>query len=156
MKKLAVVAALAWTALVTAPTQAATTTGTFDVNITLTTNCLYAKTADVTFVYTSFQSAATATPGGFTVRCTNMLGYAVSLDALTTTDTATNLTYTLALPADAGSKTGNGLTQAFVVSGTMAGDQAGTCTTAGVGAAAGTCTNTSTTGNKQRTVTITY
>lgn len=153
MKKLAVVAALAWTALVTAPTQAATTTGTFDVNITLTTNCLYAKTADVAFVYTSFQTAATATPGGFTVRCTNTLPYAVALDALTTTDAVTNLTYTLAL--DASSKTGNGLTQAFAVSGTMAGDQAGTCATAGAGTAAGTCTNTLS-ANKQRTVTITY
>ena len=154
MKKLALVTALALTALVTLPSQAATTTGTFDVNITLTTACLYTKTADVTFAYTSFQAAAaTATPGGFNVRCTSTLPYSLALDALSTTDASTNLAYTLSLSATTG--VGNGSNQAFTVTGNMILGQAGTCATVGVGAAAGTCTNSGS-ANKQRTLTITY
>lgn len=154
MKKLALVTALALTAMVTLPLQAATTTGTFDVNITLTTACLYTKTADVTFAYTSFQTtAATAAPGGFNVRCTNTLPYSLALDALTTTDASTQLAYTLSLSSTTG--TGNGNNQPFTVNGTMGLGQAGTCATVGVGAAAGTCTNTLSS-NKVRTLTITY
>ena len=151
MKKLAFVAALALTAMITAPTQAATATGNFDVTIALTSACIYAKTSDVAFLYTSFQSTAAAqtTSGGFTVRCTNTLPYTMALDtAGSYTDQATNLAYTLALSA-AGA-IGNGLAQTFSVTGSIAAGQAGTCAVLG-----GACTNSLST-NKQRTLTITY
>ena len=149
MKKLALVTALALTALITAPAQAATSSGTFNVNIALTSACVYSKTADVTFAYTSFQGAAsTATSGGFTLQCTNTLPYTLALDATSITDTATNLAYTVALSASSG--TGTGVAQTYSVTGSMASGQAGTCATAG-----GACTNTAST-NKVRTLTITY
>lgn len=151
MKKLALVTALALTAMITAPAQAATSTGTFDVAITLTSACIYAKTSDVAFTYTSFQAGAQAqtTSGGFTVRCTNTLPYTMALDALGSyTDQATNLAYTLALSA-AGA-TGIGTAQTFAVTGSIAGGQGGNCSTAG-----GVCTNALST-NKLRTLTITY
>lgn len=151
MKKLALAAALALTAIITVPSQAATATGNFDVNITLTSSCIYAKTSDVAFAYTSFQTTAATqtTAGGFTVRCTNTLPYTMALDAAGSyTDQATNLAYTLALSA-AGA-TGNGSAQAFSVTGSIAANQGGNCATAG-----GVCVNTAST-NKQRTLTITY
>lgn len=151
MKKLALVTALALTAMLTAPAQAATTTGNFDVTIALTSACIYAKTSDVAFTYTSFQTTAQAqtTSGGFTVRCTNTLPYTMALDAAGSyTDEATNLAYTLALSA--ASATGNGLAQTYSVTGSIAANQAGNCATLG-----GACTNASST-NKQRTLTITY
>ena len=151
MKKLALASALALTAMLTAQTQAATATGNFDVAITLTSACVYAKTSDIAFAYTSFQSTAAAqtTSGGFTVKCTNTLPYTMALDAAGSyTDQATNLAYTLALSA-AGA-TGTGLAQTFSVTGSIASGQAGTCATLG-----GACTNSAST-NKQRTLTITY
>jgi|LakMenEpi03Aug12_release.lakeMendotaPanAssembly.Ray.scaffolds.fasta_scaffold196786_4 spore coat protein U-like protein len=151
MKKLALAAALAMTAIITVPSQAATATGNFDVAITLTSACVYAKTSDVAFSYTSFQVAAQAqtTSGGFTVRCTNTLPYTMALDAAGSyTDQATNLAYTLAL-SSAGA-TGNGSAQTYSVTGSIAGGQGGNCATAG-----GVCVNTAST-NKQRTLTITY
>jgi len=151
MKKLTLVASLALAALVTAPTQAATSTGNFDVAITLTSACIYAKTSDVAFTYTSFQTTAAAqtTSGGFTVRCTNTLPYTMALDAAGSyTDQATQLAYTLALSA-AGA-TGNGSAQTYAVTGRIDANQGGNCATAG-----GVCTNTAST-NKQRTLTITY
>lgn len=149
MKKLAYVIALALSAMISAPSQAATATGTFNVNITLTSACLYTKTADVAFAYTSFQgTAAAATAGGFTLQCTNALPYTLALDATSVTDLATNLAYTVALSATSG--TGTGVAQTYSVSGSMASGQAGTCATAG-----GVCTNSAST-NKVRTLTITY
>ena len=153
MKKLALVTALALTALAIAPAkaQAATATGNFDVTIALTSACIYAKTSDVAFSYTSFQSTAQAqtTSGGFTVKCTNNLPYTMALDAAGSyTDQATNLAYTLALSA-AGA-TGSGLAQPYSVTGTIAASQAGNCATTG-----GACTNALST-NKTRTLTITY
>lgn len=151
MKKLALAFALALTAMLTAPVQAATATGNFDVAITLTSACVYAKTSDVTFAYTSFQTTAASqtTPGEFTVRCTNTLPYTMALDlAGSYTDQATNLAYTLALSA-AGA-TGTGSAQTYSVTGSIAANQGGDCAAAG-----GVCVNTAST-NKQRTLTITY
>lgn len=152
MKKILSIAALSMlslSSLITAPVQAATSTGTFDVTINLTSACKYTKTADVAFTYTSFQvGAATATPGGFTLQCTNTLPYTLALDATTVTDAALNLGYTVALSA--ASATGNGLAQTYSVTGTMAAGQAGTCATAG-----GVCDNTAS-ANKTRTLTISY
>ncbi len=152
MKKLILLAALSVAAMATAPVQAATATGNFDVNITLTSACVYAKTSDVDFTYTSFQVGAQAqtTAGGFTVKCTNTLPYTLALDAAGSyTDAITDLAYTLALSAPGG--TGNGAAQAYTVNGSIAGGQGGNCATAG-----GVCTNAGAGNNKQRTLTITY
>ena len=151
MKKLTLITALALTAMITAPAQAATVAGNFDVNITLTSACIYTKTSDVAFSYTSFQSTAASqtTAGGFTVKCTNTLPYTMALDTSGSyTDLATNLAYTLTLSAAGG--TGNGSAQSYAVTGSIAANQAGTCAVLG-----GACTNAAST-NKQRTLTITY
>lgn len=151
MKKVIVISALSLFSLLVAPSHAATATGNFDVNINLTSACIYAKTSDVQFNYTSFQATAQnqTTAGGFSVRCTNLLPYTLALDgAGSYTDAALNLAYTLALSA-AGA-TGNGAAQTFSVTGSMAASQAGNCATPG-----GNCTNVAS-ANKQRTLTITY
>ena len=65
-KNVALIALAASLATLSFNAQAASSTGTFNVVINLTSACVYTKTADVTFNYTSFQAAAaTATPGGF-------------------------------------------------------------------------------------------
>ncbi|MCZ8255132.1 MAG: spore coat protein U domain-containing protein [Polaromonas sp.] len=151
MNKLLLIAALGFAAMATVPAQAATQTGNFDVNITLTSACIYTKTSDVVFNYTSFQTAAAAqtTAGAFTVKCTNTLPYTLALDSAGSyTDAATNLAYTLTLSSS--SATGNGSAQSYTVNGSIAGNQGGTCATAG-----GVCTNTGS-ANKQRTLTISY
>ena len=153
MKKLLSIAALSLltlSSLLTAPSQAATATGNFDVNINLTSTCKYTKTSDVVFNYTSFQTGAQAqtTAGGFTVQCTKTLPYTLALDSTSVTDDAVDLAYTLALSSAGG--TGNGAAQAYSVTGSMSAGQAGKCATAG-----GSCDNSGAT-NKTRTLTITY
>ena len=150
MKKiLALIALAASLATLSLNAQAASSTGTFNVVINLTSACVYTKTADVTFNYTSFQAAAaTATPGGFTLQCSNTLPYTLALDFTSVTDQATNLAYTVALSAASG--TGTGIAQSYSVTGSMASGQAGTCAALG-----GSCTNATST-NRTRTLTITY
>lgn len=150
MKKLILVIALGLAAIAAVPAQAATATGQFDVTINLTSTCKYVKTSDVVFNYTSFQASAQAqtTAGGFTVQCTKTLPYTLALDSTAVTDDAVDLDYTLALSATSG--TGNGNTQAYSVTGSIAANQAGKCATAG-----GACSNSAAT-NKTRTLTITY
>ena len=149
MKKLLSLLVLAMVSIATLPVQAATSTGNFDVKINLTSACVYTKTTDLQFNYTSFQTAIQpqTTTGAFTVQCTNSLPYTLALDNLSVTDLAVSLAYTLALSA-AGA-TGTGLAQSYTVTGSMVAGQAGTCATTAA------CTNTSST-NKQRTLTITY
>ena len=155
MKKILSIAALSMlslSSLLTAPAQAAAT-GNFDVNITLTSACLYSKTSDVSFTYTSFGAAATATPGAFTVQCTKNLSYALTLDGGTAptysyTDALLKLDYTLTLANT--SHTGDGSAQVYSIAGNMVSGQIGECATTG-----GVCSN-STSGNKTRTLTITY
>ena len=151
MKKLLSLLALAMVSVATLPVQAATATGNFDVNINLTSACIYTKTSDVAFSYTSFQATAQAqtTAGGLTVKCTNLLPYTLALDtAGSYTDLAVNLAYTLALSAAGG--TGNGADQTYSVTGSIPANQSGNCATLG-----GACNNSSST-NKQRTLTISY
>lgn len=150
MKKLLSLLALALASIATLPVQAATATGQFDVTINLTSACLYTKTSDVAFTYTSFQTTAQAetTSGGFTIQCTNSLPYTLALDSTAVLDAAVDLNYTLALSAPSG--TGNGSAQSISVTGSIAADQAGKCATAG-----GICSNSGSI-NKTRTLTITY
>jgi hypothetical protein len=152
MKKIALIAAAAFAAL-SMSAQAATETGNFNVNITLTSKCLLttsAATTDINFAYESFQTGAQPSTGGaFTLQCTNGLTpTSFSLDATNVTDAQTNLQYTLTLPAPV---MANGLVQNYTITGSMAANQSGTCATG----PATPCTN-GTSANKQRTLTITY
>ena len=144
MKRILTATAIA-AALTAGNAQAGNTSGTFTVNVTLTSACTLSAVTAVDFAYTSLQAAvANATGGGFSVSCTNTLPYTFGLQAgngaatppgaatIAVTDNAVNLNYSLGLSA-AGA-TGNGAAQAFSVTGTMAGSQAGTC-------AAASCTN---------------
>jgi spore coat protein U-like protein len=134
------------------PAAAQSTSGTFDVNITLTAGCSLSAITAVDFAYTSFQGAvANGTNGGFSVSCTNNLPYTFGLQvgggaatppgAATIgpiNDDAVNLAYSLALSAAGG--VGNGGAQNYSITGTMAAGQAGTC-------AASPCNNGAATNN---------
>ena len=159
MKKLMLAALLSGAAITAWVAQAASTSGTFNVNITLTSNCTLSAITAVDFTYTSFQGgAATATGGGYTVSCTNTLPYTFGLQTgsgaasppgaatITVTDNAVNLQYTLGTNAAGG--TGNGAAQAHSVTGTMASGQSGTCATA-------SCTNAAAT-NKTQTLIVNF
>jgi len=158
MKRI-IAATLVAAALGTTNAQAGSTSGQFNVNITLTSSCTLGAVTPVAFAYTSLQgSAATATGGGFSVTCTNTLPYTFGLQAgtgaptppgsstLAVTDNAVNLAYSLGLSAAGG--TGNGASQAYSVTGSMAASQAGTCSGA-------SCTNGSAT-NKTHTLILNY
>lgn len=148
MKKLLLVAALGFSSLLGGVAQAGTTTGTFNVNITLTTACTLSTINDINFAYTSFQvgNAAPTSGGDFNVTCTNGVPYTFALDSAAVTDAQVNLAYTLTLPATAA---GNGAAQNYTIGGQIAGGQGGTC------ASLGSCTN-GTSANRQRTLTVTF
>jgi hypothetical protein len=144
MKKILMTLAAGTAMIALMPAAQAATAGpqSFNVTVNLTSVCsITAGPADVAFTYTSFQAAAaTATGGGFSVRCTNNLPYTMALDA--SIGTVIGLNYTLALSAAGG--TGNGAAQAYTVSGGMVASQSGDCATA-------TCA-----GSQVRTLIITY
>jgi spore coat protein U-like protein len=160
MKKLAIlVAALGAVTLGTGVSEAANTSGTFNVNIGLTSTCTLGTVTAVAFAYTSAQGAAqAATGGGFNVTCTNSFPYTFGLQAgngaavppgaatIPVTDNAVNLSYTRGLSAAGG--TGSGVAQAFNVTGTMGANQSGTCATA-------SCTNAAST-NAVQTLILNY
>jgi hypothetical protein len=152
MKKLVLSVAALLAGLASLSAQALTATGTFNVNITLTSACTVDTTTTpiatgATFTYTSLQATASTFSSNFNISCTNTLPItSVALDATTVTDAATNLAYTLAL---VGVPTaGTGVAQAITVNGNMAANQTGTC--------GGATCNNSLSANKTRTVTITY
>lgn len=158
MKRLIAASAVA-AALASASVHAGSTSGQFNVNVTLTSACTMSAVTAVDFAYTSLQAgAATATGGGFSVTCTNSLPYTFGLQSgngaatppgaatISVTDNAVNLGYSLGLSAAGG--TGNGAAQSYSVTGAMAGSQAGTC-------AAASCTNAAAT-NKTHTLIVNY
>ena len=159
MKKLVLAAALfSGVGISTWVAQAASTSGTFNVNVALTSSCSLSAITALDFTYTSFGVAATATGGGFTVSCTNTLPYNFGLQAgsgaavppgtatVTVTDDAVNLQYTVGTNAAGG--TGNGAAQSHNVTGTMPSGQSGTCATA-------SCTNAAAT-NKTQTLILNF
>lgn len=160
LKKLILATTLGAAGMGFGSTQAANTSGTFNVTITLTSVCTLSAITAVDFAYTSLQGGAQpATGGGFSVTCTNSLPYTFGLQvgsgaavppgAATIgpiTDNAVNLAYSLSLSAAGG--TGSGGVQAYNVAGTMAAAQSGTCATA-------TCTNGLAT-NKTQTLIVNY
>jgi spore coat protein U-like protein len=147
MKRLILGMVVLVAALVAPAAQAQTfTSGQFNVAITLNSACALSAINDLTFTYTSNQGAvANAAGGGFNLTCTNNLPYTFHLQEgtaaptppfaalpLNVTDALLNLSYQLALAPTGG--TGSGAAQAYSISGTMAGNQPGTCGGA-------TCTN---------------
>jgi spore coat protein U-like protein len=158
MKRILTATAIA-AALAAGNAEAGSTSGTFNVNVTLTSACTLGAVTAVAFAYTSLQVAVqNATGGGFNVSCTNSLPYTFGLQvgngaptppgaaSIAVLDNAVNLNYSLALSAAGG--TGNGAAQAYSVTGTMAGNQAGTCAVA-------SCTNAAAT-NKIHTLIVNY
>jgi spore coat protein U-like protein len=158
MKRIIAATAVA-AALAAGNTQAGNTSGTFNVNVTLTSACTLAAVSDLAFTYTSLQAGVSnATGGGFSVSCTSSLPYTFGLQAgsgaatppgaatIAVTDNAVQLNYSLGLSAAGG--TGSGAAQAFSVTGSMAGSQAGTCAVA-------SCTNAAAT-NKTHTLIVNY
>ena len=142
-----------------ATTDAANTSGQFNVNMTLTSTCSLSAVTAIDFAYTSLQGAvANGTNGNFTVTCTNSLPYTFGLQSgtgaatppgaatITVTDNAVNLQYVLGTSAAGG--TGSGAVQSYNVTGTMAAGQSGTC-------AAASCTNAAAT-NKTHTLILNY
>src|SRR5258708_26813365 len=82
LKKLILATALGAAGMGFGSAQAANTSGTFTVNITLTSVCTLSAIANVAFAYTSFQvGAQPATGGNFTVTCTSTLPYTFGLQA---------------------------------------------------------------------------
>ena len=144
MKLISTLIAAAIAAAAVVPAQAATATAGFNVTASLTSKCeVTSAPTDVAFTYTSFQTtAATATGGAFSVRCTTSLPYTFSVTAAS--GTVIGLAYTLGLSAAGG--TGAGLTAAsYNVTGSMALGQSGTCATTAA------CTGTA-----AHTLTVTY
>jgi Spore Coat Protein U domain len=159
MKKIALIAAMGLIGMGSAMAQSVAVDNNFNVNITLTANCIFQTApSDINLAYTSFQAGTSGGNTSFGVRCTNNLPYTLSLDRAagdtgtgTTyayTDVTTNLNYTLALTAAGG--TGNALQQTYTVNALIGALQSGNCANLG-----GSCTNSAGT-DKQRTVTITY
>jgi len=158
MKRILTATAIA-AALAAGNAQAGSTSGTFNVNVTLTSACTLSAVNNLAFTYTSLQGGVSnATGGGFSVSCTTSLPYTFGLQAgsgaatppgaatILVTDNAVNLDYSLALSAAGG--TGNGVAQNYSVTGSMAASQAGTC-------AAASCTNAAAT-NKTHTLIVNY
>jgi spore coat protein U-like protein len=158
MKRI-IAATLVAAALGAGNAQAGSTSGQFNVNITLTSACTLGAVTPVAFAYTSNQgTVANATGGNFSVTCTTSLPYTFGLQAgngtatppgtstITVTDDAVNLGYQLGLSATGG--TGSGNAQSYNISGTMASGQFGTC-------ASGSCTNGSAT-NRTQTLIVNY
>ena len=149
-------------ALAAGNAQAGQTSGTFNVNVTLTSTCTLSAVNDLAFTYTSLQGGASAaTGGGFSVSCTTSLPYTFALQAGTPagpfvapfsttlgpiTDSVVQLQYSLGLSANGGS--GSGVAQNYSVTGSMAASQAGTC-------AAASCTNAGAT-NRTHTLIVNY
>ena len=146
-------------ALGVAPSEAANTSGQFNVNLTLNSTCSLSAVTAVDFTYTSLQGGVqNSTAGGYTVTCTNSLPYTFGLQAgtgaatppgaatITVTDNAVNLQYVLGTSAVGG--TGNGAAQSYNITGTMAASQSGTCGVA-------SCTNAAAT-NKTQTLILNF
>src|SRR3954469_15835801 len=128
---------------------AANTSGQFNVNMTLASTCSLSAVTAIDFAYTSLQGAvANGTNGNFTVTCTNGLPYTFGLQAgtgaatppgaatITVTDNAVNLQYVLG--TSAAGATGSGAAQSYNITGPSAGSQSGPCGSAACPNAAAT------------------
>lgn len=136
--------------------QAATSSTTFDVNITLTSACTFTNITAVNFAYTSSQGGVQNSTGGtIDVTCPNGLVYTSGLVAgvapgapaasINVTDNAVNLSYTLNAPTGG---PGTGAAQTKTISGTMGANQPGSCASA-------SCTNAAAT-NRTHQLVVTF
>lgn len=155
---------LASAAALLSGTAFAQTTSNFNVSLTLTPKCYInmagstpadVATGNVTMTYTAFQTADVDRSTGFTVTCTDTLGYdiAVTSDA----ETIAGIDYYLKLSAGTtasyangageaslATRSGTGLAQNYTIGIRAPGGQAGIC-------ASGTCND-----SKTHTITVTY
>ncbi len=153
--KIAAVALFGFTALGSTIVNAAgTTSGTFNVNITLNASCSIATAiTDMSFTYDSFVAASAIVGTTANVTCTSGLPYGIGLDAVSVTDNAVQIAYTITgvpLGAPTSGQTGNGIVQAYTLTPAATAGQGGACGTAG-----GICINTAAT-NKLRTLTVSW
>lgn len=137
MKKILLATVVGLTGLVGASSAlAGSDSKSFNVNVTLTSACKLSTVTDVDFgTYTSLQTTTqSATGGAFTVTCTNSLPYSLKFTNISGGATASGtvptvlLAYTLGLSSAGGS--GDGTAQAVNITGSMAANQAGTCSSA--------------------------
>ncbi|MBC5763266.1 hypothetical protein [Ramlibacter albus] len=147
MKKLILSSMLAFAAMMTAQSQAATTANiAVPVQVTLTPLCVLTAPSTIAIAYTSFAASNNASQNG-AVKCTNSRPYKLSWDSTTDTVTTTpsaitssvGISYTLSITAGA-TGTGDGNDAAFTVRATTTGNEAGTCATGG--SCVGTVQNT--------------
>ena len=100
-------------------------TGTATVRIYAPAACsIPVAPGNVTFNYTAFGSAVNASTN-FSVNCTTLMPYTLSLNS--NSGTVLGLSYTLGLSAAGGNGTGEA--QSYNINGTMAAGQSGICTT---------------------------
>lgn len=139
---------LALSSLLTAPVQAATSTGTFNTAVNLTSACVVSTgNADMVFNYTSFGAVINPSTT-LQIKCTNTLPYTLALSSTNTvagTTTVLGLAYTLAMTGTGTTGGGTGVNKPVVITGTMAAGQSGTCGTTAI------CSATET-----HTLTVTY
>jgi len=144
MKQLILLAISLLAGLTSFSAQAATTTGNFTVTINFTSSCaVNTSTLAPVFNYTQGGTAQSfATAQSFTVTCSNLTPYTLSLDTSggsgataftgtftsptatgTYTDTTSGLIYSLTLPA---TTAGTGAAQTYALTGNMAAGQTST------------------------------
>ena len=164
LKKIVAVAAALGVLSVAGTSQGASTSGVFDVNITLNSACTLSAVSAVDFVYTSLGAGVNSNPasGAFTVQCTSTLPYFFGLQvgnaaavppglaSINVTDNGVNLAYDLTTTAANG--VGDGTAQPYRVTGTMGAGQPGTCGLASCSNTAGATAST----NRQHTLILNF
>lgn len=164
MKKILTTSFLAITGAFCMNANALTAVGSFNVAVSLQSQCQINSTipgttlalTDIPIAYTSFQTSPTNANTSFNVRCTNTLPFSLALDS--GTGTASGISYVLALGTAAAvttvtvaaptlaSQVGTGTNILYFINASAAAGQAGTLTTSTAPTAV----------NSARTVTITY
>ena len=154
MKKLSKIAAVAMfgiAALASNVANAGSASGSFNVNINLTSSCSIGAIADVTLAYTSFQPGIASVATSANVTCTNLLPYTLSLSTPIASDPTVAIAYTTAF-TNTPPTAGTGAAQAVGITVSAVNGQAGTCSTPG-----GACTNAATAAlDKVQTLTVSW
>lgn len=145
---------------------AATTTSTFNVKLTLNSKCYVniltsgpssQATTDVTFTYDAFQATDGQGATSFNVRCTNTLPYSIAVT--NQADVAAGVNYYLKLVAGAAASYVTAATVGASSLSSLTGSGSDQQYTVGVDAPAGqagTCASASCLGTTAHTITVTY
>jgi hypothetical protein len=155
---------LASIAALTSPLQAATSTQTFNVNLTLTPMCYINLAAgptngtvnNVALSYTAFQSTAAQASTSFVVKCTNTWPYDVAVSS--DTGTVDGITYFVKLVSGSTPSYASA-TGSASLSGEAGDGSTGVTYSVGVQAASGqpgTCSSAPCTGSQSHTITVTF